>query len=117
MSKTAIIDGVEYRQVESASNYHLIRSRDAGVHFGEIVASSDAEGWVRLAPGCRRVWRWRGANTLTELANDGCRSAKDSGYTRVSKPSALGITVIGVCEVIPCTDVAARSIESAGWAE
>ena len=63
-----------------------------------------------------RIWRWRGARTLSEVSRDGVRSAAESGYTRVSAEVAT-ITLLDACEVIPCTDAARLSIVTAGWAE
>lgn len=43
----------------------IVRTYSAGVHFGDLVAREGKE--VRLA-NARRIWNWRGANTLHEIA-------------------------------------------------
>ena len=112
-------NGVEYVRADSVGpeevtgDYVIVRSRDAGVHVGRRVGD-EHNGVVELENAVR-VWRWRGANTLHEMALYGVQTAAESSYTRVSEPVA-GITVLGCCEVIPCSDAVAAKIRAAGWA-
>ena len=55
----------------------LVRTRDAGVHCG--VLASYGDGCVELK-AARRVWRWRGANSLHELSINGSGSGYGDGY-------------------------------------
>jgi hypothetical protein len=91
----------------------LVRTHSAGVHVGELVARKGAE--VELT-NARRVWRWRGANTLNEMSLKGVDSASESNYTRISEP-VKRIELIGVIEVIDVTPAAWASLRSAGWAQ
>ena len=110
------INGERYRKVEAISaTDSLIRTYSAGVHVGQVIAGEGRE--VTLAPGAVRIWRWRGARTLTELATEGCHSAEQSGYTRVSAPSPGTITLTEAIEILAVTTTASESIRSAGWAE
>jgi len=110
------INGERYRKVEAMSSTDsLIRTYSAGVHVGQVIARDGRE--VTLAPGAVRIWRWRGARTLTELATEGCHSAEKSGYTRVSAPSPGTITLTEAIEIIAVTSTASSSIRAAGWAE
>lgn len=70
----------------------LIRSRDAGVHFGRYLYHEGDE--VHLADA-QRIWRWKGANTLNELAEQG---VDRSEYTRISK-KVDSIIIKGFCEI------------------
>lgn len=115
--KTITIDGIEYIRADSVppapmGDCVIVRSRDAGVHVGTLV--SQEQDVVELA-SCARVWRWRGARTLHEMASSGIDTA-EGGYTRVSETVAK-ITLTGCCEVIPCSDEVAASIRDSGWAE
>ena len=92
----------------------VIRTENAGVHVGTVVALDIDKQAVVLREG-RRIYRWRGANTLDEVATDGIDSAKKSGYTRVSNPTDIKL-VLQVIEVIPATDTAWEKIITAGWA-
>ena len=82
----------------------IIRSRDSGVHWGILKSRTGAE--VELADA-RRIWSWSGAATLSELATAGVTRPADCKFS-VRVPA---ITIIGVCEVIPCTERACEIID------
>jgi hypothetical protein len=90
----------------------LVRTYSAGVHCGELVSHTGKE--VVLA-NARRIWRWRGARTLHELSLHGLQAASE-GWSRVSEPISQ-IVLTEAIEILPVTPVAARSIESCGWAQ
>lgn len=90
----------------------IIRTQAAGVHVGEIVSRKGRTIKLRNAV---RVWRWRGANTLHEMALHGIDSAAKSGYTRVSE-AVPEIVLLDALEVIYCTSSVAEQIIAAGWA-
>ena len=113
MEITIKINGETYRKVAATSNDVVVRTRDAGVHFGELEAADDGRVTLRNAV---RIWRWRGANTLHEVAINGVESAAESEYTRVSEEVEL-IDLIGAIEIIPATVAASDRIRSAGWAQ
>lgn len=113
---TLTINGETYRKVQAlATSDKLIRTRSAGIHLGEVISHEGT--CVALAPGAVRIWRWRGANTLTELAAHGCDSAEQSDYTRVSEPSPGKITLTEAIEIIDVTEQASAKIRTAGWAK
>lgn len=87
--------------------YVVVRCYGAGVHVGVLV-SRDAKD-VRLSDA-RRVWKWSGAKTLSEMSLRGL----DGNNSRVSEPVA-GITLIDAIEVIPCTPDAETSLRGAKW--
>jgi hypothetical protein len=86
----------------------LIRTYSAGVHFGYLVAHKGQE--VKLTKS-RRIWYWKGANTLSEIATTGL----DSVNSKIAVP--VDITLTQAIEIIDCTDEAVKSIESAIWAK
>ncbi len=85
--------------------YCIIRSRDAGVHAGTVAGVNGAS--VHLV-NARRIWKWAGAFTLSEVSQDGI----DQSNSRIAKlvPS---IEIIGACEIIPCSANAKTQIEGA----
>ena len=97
-----------------AGDYVIVRARDAGVHVGRRTGVCLDEAWIRLGNAVR-IHRWRGANTLNEIALGGVESAAESSYTRVSEPVSE-IEIMGICEIIPCSDTVAAKIRAAGWA-
>ena len=64
-----------------AGKYVLIRTSRSGVHFGELVRT-DGKGFVSLVRS-RRIWQWKGAFTLTAVAQDGV----DESETKLSRES------------------------------
>lgn len=87
------------------NNKVIIRADRAGVFFGEIKERNGAEV---VMTNCRRLWHWSGAASLSQLAMDGVMIPHDCKFT-VTVPE---MTIIGVIEIIPCTDKAVESINS-----
>ena len=84
----------------------IVRTYSAGVHFGRLVERKGKE--VKLADA-RRIWHWRGANTLNEIAMSGV--GKGSRIS-VSVPS---IELTEAIEIIPCSEAATKNLEAAEW--
>lgn len=77
--------------------YYIIRADRAGVFFGHIKERRGSE--VDLTD-VRRIWYWDGACSLSQLATEGTKRPDECKFT-VTVPE---MTVLGVIEVIPCTD-------------
>ena len=73
----------------------IVRGRDSGVHVGVL---SERNGQAVTLLHTSRVWRWRGANTLSELANHG---PERGTYTRISE-QVRSNTILDAIEVIDC---------------
>ncbi len=82
----------------------LLRTRDAGVHCGTVLAISQ-DGKVVDVKDCRRVWRWEGAFSLNEMANHGCGEG-----SRISEPVPFN-QLSDVIEKIVCTGEARKNLE------
>jgi len=85
----------------------LVRTFSAGVHVGILVRRVGKEVWLRDA--CR-IWRWRGANTLSELSQNGA----DYDYTRISE-RVPSIELTEAIEIIDCSPHAAENLRKARW--
>ena len=89
----------------------IIRARDAGVHFGELVAYEERMVWLE---GAIRLWKWKAAGgiALSGVATAGIDP-------RASKLDALlpRMVITDACELLFCTEEAAASIRSALWAK
>lgn len=85
----------------------IVRTHTAGVHVGTLV-SNDAKKVV--LKDARRVWRWRGANTLHELSVKGA----EQDWTRISAPVAE-ITLLDAIEIIPCSKDAQNDLTRSRW--
>ena len=83
----------------------IIRADRAGVFFGELAKKEGNE--VELH-NCRRIWKWSGAASLSELAVNGVTNPGDCKF---SVP-VQSIVVLGVIEIIPCEQKAIESINA-----
>ena len=83
----------------------IIRANRAGVFFGTLTEKNGDEVTIQ---NCRRIWYWSGASSLSELATKGVTSPIDSKFCVPVEE----IAVLGVIEIIPCTEQAIANIES-----
>ena len=82
----------------------LVRADRAGVFFGTL---KNKDGNEVTLLNVRRLWYWDGAASLSQLAVDGTSNPRNCKFT----VTVQEITVLGVIEIIPCTDKAINSIE------
>lgn len=85
--------------------YYIVRAKDAGVFAGNI---KERNGDEVTMTNVRRLWYWDGACSLSQLAVDGTKNPKSCKFT-VTVPEMV---ILGVIEIIPCNDVAERSIKA-----
>jgi len=83
--------------------YHIVRSRDAGVFFGVIRSRKDST--VSMTD-VRRLWYWRGAASLSQMANEGVKFPDECKFG----VAVASIEVLGVCEILEATNAAAVNI-------
>lgn len=86
--------------------YVIVRTYMAGVHVGVLKSRNGQE--VVLTES-RRIWRWNGANTLSEISLNGV--ASDS---RVAE-EVPSITLTQAIEIIPCSKAAEKNLRGAKW--
>ena len=84
----------------------IVRATGAGVHFGYLVEETKTK--VKLERS-RRIWSWKGAKTLSEIATAGL----DINSSNVASP--VSITINGWVEIIECSDCAVKILEAAKW--
>lgn len=87
--------------------YVVVRTYSAGVHVGTLLERNGKEAVLINA---RRIWSWKGANSLHEIANHGVKAG-----SRVSEPISR-IELTEVIEVLSATDKAKQALESVPWA-
>lgn len=85
----------------------IIRTNRAGVFFGTL---ADYDTVTRTAElhNTRRLWYWSGSASLSQLAVEGVKNPIGCKFT-IAVPQ---MQVMEVIEIIPCTDVAIKNIES-----
>ena len=109
-----MVNGIEYvrkNSVMMAENYVIVRTHSAGVHAGELVTKEKSEVELKNA---RRLWYWSGAASLSQLAMEGVSKPQNCKFPcEVTK-----IILLGVIEVISCTQKAVDSIKGVPiWAK
>ena len=104
----ALLFGADIPATPSSDNgdpapgtYVIVRCRDAGVHAGEFV-SHPAERTV-VIKNSRRLWYWKGAASLSELAVYGAKNVSECKFG-VLDPSEHQL--LDACEIIVCQDSA-----------
>lgn len=87
--------------------YCIIRTYSAGVHAGYVKEHNGKE--VTLI-NSRRLWKWAGAFSLSEMAVNGVTKPNECKFsTTVSE-----IILTEAIEIIPCTVKAQKSIMGVG---
>lgn len=117
MNNEITIDGITYVRKDSIPNtdmnhvfdpdgleYCMVRTYSAGVFAGYVEKRNGKEAVLRNA---RRIWRWAGAATLSQLATDGTSDPQNCKF-----PCAVdNVTLTEVIEIIPTTEKAKKSID------
>lgn len=98
------------KQAPKQRPYVLVRTYSAGVHCGRLVDQSADGKRVRLVDA-KRIWRWYGAWTLSEIATTGL-STKSKVSAAVSQ-----IDLTEAIEIIACSPAATACLEGASWAK
>ena len=85
--------------------YVICRCTGAGVHAGTLVS---VNGDTAILRDSRRLWQWQARDgvALSGVAQTGLAGGKID----TSNPE---IQLMGVCEIIPCSDAARESIQNA----
>ena len=84
--------------------YVIARCYSAGVHAGEVVS---VDGENVILKDSRRLWSWKAKDgvALSGVAQNGLKS---EGKVDTLNPE---ISLMGVCELIPCSAKARESID------
>ena len=92
-------------------DYVVVRTYSAGVHAGYLKSRTGKEV---ILTNTRRLWYWKGAASLSQLAGEGTSNIDECKF-----PAPISeILLTEAIEVIPCTDKAKTLIESAKeWKE
>lgn len=110
-----VINGVTYIPADSVTGpaapssdglpYRIVRTQSAGV-FAGYVKSRDGKEAVLV--NARRLWRWAGAASLSQLAVTGPKKPKECKFTVPVSETV----VTEVIEILEVTDEAKKAIDS-----
>ena len=106
------INGVKYVPADSVKvmaepvnemRYCIIRTYSAGVHAGYVKSHNGKEVVLINA---RRLWKWSGAFTLSEMAVNGVTNPNECKFAT----TVPEIILTEAIEIIPCTETAKNCI-------
>jgi hypothetical protein len=87
----------------------VVRTYSAGVHIGTLTEAEASAGSVNVTlANARRLWKWEGAFTLSEVATAGIKPT--GSRLAVAVPEML---VTQVAELIPTTEAARSTFDAA----
>lgn len=89
-------------------SFAIVRTYSAGVHAGEL---KSREGKEVVLTDAQRIWHWKGANTLHEIALRGVGPGSKISE-RVGE-----IALTEAIEIIEATDEARDNLRGAKWAK
>ncbi len=112
--KVIKINGVDYIPLSDATttpakqmdglNYVIVRTYSAGVFAGYLESK---EGQEVVLLNSRRIWKWSGAASLSQMAMEGTSDPENCKF-----PQAVSMTVLTqAIEIISVTEAAKKSIQ------
>jgi len=105
MPESIVIDGVRYvPEVTMTEDWFIVRARWAGVFAGEIVERNGSEVRMRNA---RRLWSWKGAASLSQLAMEGVKCPNECKFPC----PVTSVTLLDVIEIVTCSEAGKKSIQ------
>jgi hypothetical protein len=91
----------------NSENYVIVRADRAGVFFGQLVHKEGNEVTLNK---CRKLYYWRNACAVEQLALDGVlEETKDECKFTVTVD---GCTIMNVIQIIPCSEKSVINIKS-----
>lgn len=121
-----VIDGVTYVPENSVQKtmmspivegmeYCIVRSYAAGVFAGYVeTKTSEPNGMNVRVLNARRLWKWDGAASLSQLAMEGVKKPQNCKFPC----EVTSVELFNVVEIIPATEVCFNSIKAVEiWAQ
>ncbi len=91
--------------------YVIVRTWSAGVHVGILTNTTETiDGLRSELTETRRIWKWSGANTLSEISLRGV----DTSDSKLSEQIDFNCLEKSI-EIIPCTVDAEKNLRGAKW--
>lgn len=76
--------------------YVIVRGDRSGVFAGVL---KERDGKEACLTGCRRIWSWSGAASISQIATEGVKRPNECKFTVTVEE----IIITDAIEVIPCT--------------
>jgi len=87
--------------------YVIVRTFSCGVFYGQL--SSESTETQKVLINARRIWRWEGAATLSQLAMEGTKLPEKCKFPMAVK--RIELTSPNGFEVLDMTDEAVQSLD------
>lgn len=106
MKQKIIIDGVEYiAKFQDELKYVIVRTYSAGVFAGYLESRN---GQAVVMRDARRLWKWSGAASLSQLAMEGVKNPDECKF-----PCTVDrVELLEAIEILDVTEAAKKSIDS-----
>jgi len=88
-------------------NYVVVRADRAGVFFGQLVKKEGSEVTLN---NCRKLYYWKNAAAVEQLALDGVR--EDTKNECKFTVTVNNVTINNYIQIIPCSEKAILSLKS-----
>jgi hypothetical protein len=88
-------------------NYVIVRADRAGVFFGQLVKKEGSEVTLN---NCRKLYYWKNAAAVEQLALDGVR--EDTKNECKFTVTVNNVTINNYIQIIPCSEKAILSLKS-----
>lgn len=99
------LNGTQFKCKKEDGRYCIVRTYSAGVFAGNIESRNGQEVVLTNA---RRLWKWSGAASLSQLAMEGVKNPDDCMF-----PCAVGrVELLQVIEILNTTEKCEKSIKS-----
>ena len=96
------VNGVNYYPAPSSGTYKIVRTYSAGVFAGNVVRKEGREvGMVNA----RRLWYWKGAASLSQLAMEGVKNPSECKFAM-----PVSVTLTESTEILDVAESAQASI-------
>ena len=103
--KSSIKNTTKAKLNSKGLTYCVIRTYSAGVFAGWI--DRKVKGQERTIYNSRRLFYWKGACSLSQIANEGVKNPIECQFAQIVEEQDL----LNVIEVLPCTEKAKKIIE------
>ncbi len=101
---TIMVNGEVYEKKQKMSgNIYIVRTYSAGVFMGEI---KHREGKEVEMTNARRLWKWAGAASLSQLAMEGTKDPENCKFPCPVKR----VVLLEAIEILECSAKAVSSI-------
>jgi hypothetical protein len=104
-----VINGEVYIKKTNPTKVKVVRSYAAGVFFGEVVSEKhEVSGLVVEMKNARRIWYWKGAASLSQLAQSGVTCPDECKF-----PEPVdSVKLMNVVEILDVTTTALKVLQA-----